>query len=320
MIDHVVIMAASLNRDMEDLTSLRPKALLPLLGRPIIARVMDSFYEAGIRRFTLVVGEAEGGVALWLNENWHADSQVIYVPQGMRRGTAAALFAAKNLLARPFIIASIDVILPASFIEGLRSYFDDHSRYSGALTLFQTPDEIYETTGVLLDPMGHVIYVSEQPIAMHQLNNISLPVYAFKPEITGYLDKAPIEDTTGARGLASVIQSMIDGDKLVGALQVSERIRLKTAEDLRTANLTLLNEADGTTTHSDVPSSVKINPPVYVDSDVIIGEGVHLGPNVYLEKGSRVGTGARLRNAIVLGGHVGAKQYIEEAIIHEELE
>ena len=57
MIEHVLVMAAGRGQRMGNLTRTRPKALLPIMGRPMIVRVMDCFYEAGIRRFTVVVGE-----------------------------------------------------------------------------------------------------------------------------------------------------------------------------------------------------------------------------------------------------------------------
>src|SRR5512139_799064 len=124
MIDHVIVMAASPGRKMESLTETRPKAMLPMLGKPIIAWVMDSYYRAGIRRFTVVVGEREGDVAGWLPLNWHSDVTLRFAAQGHQRGTASALFATRSLIDGPFIAASCDVILSDEHITHLTRYFE----------------------------------------------------------------------------------------------------------------------------------------------------------------------------------------------------
>jgi NDP-sugar pyrophosphorylase family protein len=69
---------------MDRLTTTRPKAMLPILGQPTIARVMDGYYRAGIRRFTVVVGEQEGAVAAWLSASWHSDVKLPFAMQGSR--------------------------------------------------------------------------------------------------------------------------------------------------------------------------------------------------------------------------------------------
>jgi NDP-sugar pyrophosphorylase family protein len=45
----------------------RPRAMLPALGKPLVVRIMDRLYRAGIQKFMVVVGEDEGAVAAYLN-------------------------------------------------------------------------------------------------------------------------------------------------------------------------------------------------------------------------------------------------------------
>ena len=89
---------------MESLTRTRPKAMLPILGKPLIAWVMEGLYRADIRNFTLVVGEHEGVVIEWLTSKWHQDVHFTFAPQGHRRGTASTLIAARGFIDQPFII------------------------------------------------------------------------------------------------------------------------------------------------------------------------------------------------------------------------
>jgi NDP-sugar pyrophosphorylase family protein len=69
--------------------------------------------------------------------------------------------------------------------------------------------------------------------------------------------------------------------------------------------LLLLNERmleDNHDTHilSELPLSVKIVQPVRIDPQVTVGENATIGPNVYLERGTRIGIGAKISHTMVL--------------------
>ncbi|MBN1122522.1 MAG: NTP transferase domain-containing protein [Anaerolineae bacterium] len=315
MIDHAIIMAASPSRRMEPLTRTRPKAMLPVLGKPIIERVMRSYYNCGIRRFTVVVGEKEGSVVEWLSTKWYADADISFAPQGHRRGTASTLFATRKLIDGPFMIASCDNLVPESHVEKLSQYFSTHPSSEAALTLFYAPDEIVEAAGVLLDPRGHVMIISEEPLGAHQDYKTALPIFCFKPTILDYLDKVQVKEQSGESVLSEAIQLMIDDKFLVGALETQERHRLDTPEDLRLANVQMMAALNESAILSEIPKSTKIVPPVHIDPGVTVGKNVKLGPNVYLEAGSRIREGCVIRESVILGRQIGPNNKIDGEII-----
>ncbi len=315
MIEHVVVMAAVPNTRIESLTRTRPKAMLPILGKPMITRVMEGYYNTGIRRFTVVVGEQEGSVVEWLVNRWHPDAQLSFAPQGHQRGTASTLFAIRSLIDEPFIITSCDILLPEQHVVDLCRYFETHSSDVAVLSLLYAPDEISEAADVLLGPRGDVMYISEQPAGAHQDYRAALPVYGFTPQVFEYLDKVPLMEKSGQRIISAAIQEMIDDQQLVGAVETEWRIRLDTPEDLLQANTWLMEELQMTGLLSDVPTSVEIISPVYVDPGVVVGKGTILGPNVYLETGSVIGPNVVIRNSLVLGSTVAGNQSIEGQIV-----
>lgn len=318
VINHVIIMAAAPSRKMERLTGSRPAAMLPILGKPTIAWVMDGYYKAGIRRFTVVVGEREGSVAGWLSSNWHKDAKLNFAPQGPQRGTASTLYATRSLIDGPFLIASCDILLPEEHAEKLAAYFDTHPSDVAALNLFYAPDDVSSGANVLLDPRGNVVYISERPTGGHQDNMTALPLYAFTPAILDYLDRVPVVEQSGERALAAGIQLMIDDKKVVGALETGWRIRLNDPEDLLMANILLMANDSQPVLGSPVPSSAKVTPPVHIDPGVMIGQGVSLGPNVYVETGSIIGANANISESIILGVRVGAGQIISREVVNRE--
>ncbi len=318
MIDHVIVMAASSSRGLESLTRTRPKAMLPILGKPLIAWVMEGYYRANIRRFTVVVGEHEGSVVEWLTTRWHPDVKFNFAPQGHRRGTASTLFATRTLIKEPFVITSCDHLIPEEHIIRLAQYFETHPSDAAALSLLYAPDEALESAGVLLDPRGNVIYISERPIGAHQDYMTTLPVYGFTPRVLDYLDRVPVAEESGERVLATAIQMMIDGGNLVGAIQAEWRMRIETPDDLLRANLHFLNQMEGVNLLSEIPASVRIYPPAYVDPGVVVNSGAELGPNVYLETGTVVGANAILRHTVVLGRQIGRDAHIEGELVSSD--
>lgn len=315
MIEHIIVMAASPSRGMESLTRTRPKAMLPILGKPMIAWVMDAYYKADIRQFTVVVGEQEGSVVEWLTTQWHRDVQLRFAPQGIQRGTASTLYATRSLIDAPFIITSCDNLVPEEHIVRLAWYFESHSSDVAVLSLLYSPDEAPETAGVLLDPRGNVMYISEKPIGAHQDFMTTLPVYGFTPEILNYLDRVPVMEEIGGRVLATAIQMMIDDKKVVGAVQADWRIRFETPQDLLNANMHFLHQQLEPCLLSELPPSVQVTPPVYVDTGVVVNNGAQIGPNVYLESGTIIGADSTVKDAVVLGRQIGHNQHIEGQLV-----
>ncbi len=318
MIDHVIIMASSPSRGMESLTRTRPKAMLPLVGTPMIGRVMDGYYKAGIRRFTVVVGEQEGAVAAWLSSQWHSDIRLQFAPQGHQRGTASTLFATRSLIDGPVIVAPCDVLVPEEHVKRLAGYFESHPSDAGVLSLFYAPDDVSQGTSVFLDPRGNVMYLSETPVGAHQDNMIALPVYGFTPKILEYLDRVPLEEGSGERAMASGIQSMIDSGQVVGALETGWRIHLDIPDDILTASILLMAQYDQPVLNSPIPDSVKIIPPIHIDPGVSVSASAKLGPNVYLESGTVVGANTTISEAIVLARRIGPGKSIQREVVNQD--
>lgn len=305
---------------METLTHARPKALLPILDRPIIAHVLDGFYEAGIRQFTVVVGENDGAVPVWINENWHPDARVRYVLLGHKRGTASPVFAARNHIDGPFILSTCQAIYSSDHLSTMCAYFTDHSRDSGQLAMVYDPAQAAQASGILCDPQGRVLAISENSFGIHQAGMMALPLYAFGPDLLGFIDRVPPGVASGKHALFAAVQMMIDSGHIFSVMEVSHRIRLENTLDFLTANISYLQRHATRSLHSDLPPSVTVTPPVYVDRGVIVGHNVEIGPNVYLERGTVLGNKVTLRNAVVLGQRIRANHRLENTVVSQPVE
>lgn len=93
----------------------RPKALVPVAGRPFIAWLIDDLRENGIRRIHLAAGYRADQLVTWCNgQPAHEDLSVSIEPEPL--GTAGGLrFAASQVQGEDLLVINGD-----SFLPGLR--------------------------------------------------------------------------------------------------------------------------------------------------------------------------------------------------------
>lgn len=317
MIEHVVVSATGGDQHMGNLTRTRPKAMLPIMGRPLIVRLMDRFYDAGVRRYTVVVGEQEGEVVSWLSSKWHVDVKVDFVPQGFELGTGAALVAARDTLKGPFILAASDNLISRQHARDLVAYFDRRTSDGAGLSIIDAPQEIGMSAPVILDPQGYTVYIGERPGEGYQANIAAISIYAFSAGVLDYLDGMP-RSGTGEREVSALIMALIDDGQQVGHLIADVRHHISTPEDLLRANLHYLGEGRDAHILSDLSKDVYLIEPVRIDPRVTIGRGSIIGPNVYLESGTVIGQDVRIENAVVLGRTISTGQTVFNEIVNEQ--
>ena len=93
-----------------------------------------------------------------------------------------------------------------------------------------------------------------------------------------------------------------DGNNIKG-LQIESRLTLTSPADLLAINIEYMSETDHDTIIIDSPQigrNTHLITPVVIDPGVVIGANCRIGPNAYIERDSRIGEGARIRDAIVL--------------------
>ncbi len=300
MIQQAVILAAGQGKRLGQLTRERPKSMLPVLGKPIVARVMDRFRDAGIRRFVVVVGENDGQMASYLNHSWYPDAEIHFVLQAVPTGTVDALLAAAPHLDGPFLLTAVDNLTSAAHISNLITRFHEHPDHLAVLSLLEGPAaDIRRSSGVVLNN-GRVEEIVEKP-DQPRTSWLSFMLYAFAFDYLRFLPDVPVS-VRGERELVSAIQAGITAGRRVGYVIADWRLHLTRELDLLAINQQFLRENRDTHILSEIPSSVKIAPPVRIDPNVSIGPGAEIGPNVYLESGVTVGQRGIVRNAVLLRG------------------
>lgn len=116
---NAVVLVAGVARRLAPLSDTTHKALLPVGGRPLLARMLDALAAAGIRRTVLVVGHCADQVRRLAGER-RGSMAVAYVDNPeYARGSVLSLYAARNYLTEPALIMDADVLFPRELLRRL---------------------------------------------------------------------------------------------------------------------------------------------------------------------------------------------------------
>ena len=304
-----VILAAGKGSRLHPITLSRSKAMLPILGKPMVERVMELFLANGVDDFILVVSPEDRDITHYFQREATFPAEVRFVYQTERLGMAKALQCAAPLITEDFVLSACDNLVTAADVGRLMAFWHAKTgattpQPNAILTLMPVARERISSTGIVAMDGPWITRIVEKPTPEEAPSNISsLPLYVFSNRILAYLpDIAP--SPRGEYELQDAIQMLIQREGRVGGVMVERRLTLTNAADLLALNCEYLMHGDGRPQlepHTVGPDTQLITP-LYIEQGTVIGTRCVIGPNVYIERDCRIGDGVALRDAVVLRG------------------
>ncbi len=296
-----VILAAGKGSRLNPITLRRSKAMVPILGRPIVERVMETLAQNGIRQFIMVVSREDSEVGQYFREETTLDVDIEFVIQPERLGMANALQFAAPYIRGTFILSACDNLVPPEHVAAL---IETHRtrRANATLSLMKVDPALVHRTGIVELHNGDVCRIVEKPSPEAAPSDIaSLPLYVFSPRLLDYLPEVK-PSPRGEYELQDAIQMLIERDGGVTGLLTPSRLQLTNAADLLALNRHYL------TTGGDkpqlAPQSVgqhtHLITPLRIEEGTTIGPGCVIGPRVYIERNCRIGAGVLIKDAVIL--------------------
>ncbi len=301
-----VILAAGKGSRLGKITDKRSKGMLPILGKPIVERIVGNLAATGLQEFILVVSPEDGEIREHFHREATLDVKIHFAHQAKRFGTADALRQAVPYLKGDFVLSACDTLVSVEDMQRLISSWNQQSKIQALLCLQRISLMDVRNTAIVTLEGDRVTGILEKPSPDQAPTNISsLPLYCFSSRILEYLTQIPLSPR-GEYELPDAIQLMIDAAENVHGLFLESRLTLTTAEDLLKLNLHFLNnqaEEIQVDTHK-IGQDTKLVQPVRIEQGVEIGSGCKIGPGVYIEEGVRIGDGVLLENVVVLRGAI----------------
>ncbi len=312
-----VILAAGDGKRLRPLTETRPKAMLPVAGRPILHHLLDEARKAGVTDAVIVVRHMKESMVEYFAKN-DAGVKLKFVEQGAENGTGAALLAARDEIGDTFVALAGDIVTDASVIKSVIA------AHGGGITLALKKVPNPHEYGVVELSGGKVSLFEEKP--KHPKSDLAnLSVYCMEPTVFGELKSLGKSE----RGEYELV-SLLTGAK--GVVVDGYWRDIAYPWDLLDANehvLSAMEARTGVIENSTINGKVIMEDGAkiinsYVEGCAYIGAGTVIGPNAYLRgfnsigKNCAVGSGSTVKSSILLG-HVNAKHlsYIGDSVIGE---
>ena len=299
-----IILAAGKGSRLHPITVQRTKAMLPILGKPIVARVMETLVENGLRDFILVVSPDDREIVDYFQSESLPDVRVQFVVQPERRGMADALSRAAPLIHQDFMLSACDNLVSSEDVGGMLSLWESTPQPDGILALMEVPPEKIKSVGIVELEGEWVRHIVEKPDPSQVFSNTaSMPLYMFSRRILDYLPEVPLSPR-GEYELQDAIQLLIERSGRVRGYRIAGRLTLTSPADLLDLNRRYL--VNGNSNHHAPPQQIgansKLVPPIHIESGVVIGTDCEIGPNVYIERDCHIDDGVKIHDSVLLRG------------------
>ncbi|MFA9515932.1 bifunctional sugar-1-phosphate nucleotidylyltransferase/acetyltransferase [Halopenitus sp. H-Gu1] len=318
-----VVLAAGEGTRMRPLTADRPKPMLPVAGKPLVAHTVETAIAAGASRIVLVVGYEADAVRTYFEEaDADLDVPVTFVTQDRRRGTADAVASAVPALDDgPFAVLNGDALYE---VADLRSLFES----GPAVGSYRVENP--SAYGVLeRGERGYLEGVIEKPDDPPS-NLINTGAYVFPAETRDRLDVA--ESDRGELELTDALQRACESVD-VDVVPVDRWLDVGRPWELLEANEWKLADLDTRvrgTVHPDatitgdvviedgarIKSGVVIDGPAYVSAGATVGPNAYVRGATYLGADTKIGHAVEVKNSVVDdGSSLGHLSYLGDSVL-----
>lgn len=302
-----MVLAAGLGTRLRPLTYELPKPMVPVVDRPVMAHIVDLLKSQGITDIIANLHYFPDTIRDYFGD------EVTYRYEPELLGTAGGVRNCRDFFGdEPFVVISGDALTDLD-VRALRA---THDRLGGVatLTVKQVPDT-REYGVVIHDENDRILGFQEKPApeeAKSDLGNCG--IYLFSPEIFDYFPESDPVDWAH-----DVFPALLAGDVPFHIHRatteywndVGSLTELKAGTfDALTGELSLPAiagagpEAVIVGEGSSLDGAEDVKGPVYIGTDVTIGEGVRLTGPVVIGDRAVIGAGAMIRDSIVLPGTV----------------
>ena len=286
-----VIPAAGIGTRLRPHTLNKPKALLPVAGKPILAHIMDDLTEAGIDGFVLIVGYHGDEVRQWFTRE-RPDLDITFVEQTERLGLGHAIWTAREALGDdPFFCILGDTILKADYSSLLAS--------SNSMIAVREVEDPRRFGVVEMDGDSVKRFVEKPDNPPSNLAIVGAYLFRDGGALWRSLDRIVTEDirTRGEYQLTDALQMMVEEGIPFNTVEVTDWYDCGKKETWLQTNRILLERNGEQGNGEGIVNPCSIAPDAVVTGSTI-GPNVSVGPGTVIENcqisDSVIGSGSRL--------------------------
>lgn len=304
---YAIVLAAGKGTRMR---SVHPKVLHPVLGKPMISRVLAALDQAQIEEQYVVIGHGADQVKEVLGDS------VNLVLQEQQLGTGHAVRIALLELAEQVDITSPATVFvtcgdtPLLRAESLSEMLSQHELQKNAVTVMTT--EVVNPTGygrILHDgtTIKAIVEEKDADAVTKSIREINVGTYCF--DLRFLAEQINALDTDNAQGefyLTDLLKlAYADGKPTASyqltdaneSLGVNNRVQLARAEKIFRQRINDYWMMQGVTMEN--PETITIGDDVRLEPDVVLEGNVHLFGSTVIKRGSVIESGSRISDSMI---------------------
>ena len=181
-----VIMAGGKGTRISSITTDIPKAMLPIVDKPIIEHQIECLKKSGVTEITVVIGHLGNVIKSYLKDGSNFGVKINYLEETMPLGTAGALYYLKDLYKEDFIFLFGDVFLSVDF----NRMINYHQQKQSDATLFVHPNvHPYDSVLVESNDNDQITGIDSNRVARDYdyKNNVNAGIFIFSPKVFDFI-------------------------------------------------------------------------------------------------------------------------------------
>jgi mannose-1-phosphate guanylyltransferase len=321
-----MILAAGLGTRLRPLTHLMPKPVVPVLNRPLVARIAELLAGHGFTEVVANLSYLPEQIRAVLGDGSEFGIELTYSEEAEPLGTAGGVAKVADFLTgtESFLVISGDALTDIDLSAMRKAHEANVSKGAIATLATRRVEDTTQFGVAITDEEGRIQGFQEKPDPAEALSDLAnCGIYMFRSEIFDHFPpkdrKSPAGDPDQPPGFVDwaqdVFPALLDGDVPFYSHEIEAYWNdIGSVSEYVQGNLDALAGAVGIEPPAEQVSAgvyagegsdldgVKVKPPVLVGSDCEVGAGVDLRGPVVIGDGCRLGPGAMLRDSVVLPG------------------
>jgi mannose-1-phosphate guanylyltransferase / phosphomannomutase len=317
-----VIMAGGEGSRLRPLTCDRPKPLVPVCNRPVLAYILDLLVQHGFQEVFLTLGYMPAAISSYFGDEYRG-MRLHYVVEEEPRGTAGGVADLRDHLDDTFVVVSGDALTDVDLGALVAFHRERRAVATLAMTRVESPLEY----GVIMtDRSGRVRRFLEKPGWGEVFSDtVNTGIYVLEPSVLDGVPSGRMYDFS-----KDLFPSLLAAEApLFGAVADGYWCDIGDSGAYLQANLDLLAgklrfDPPGRQVVPGVWAAGEVPHGLLVDGPALIGEGCRLAAGTRLEAGAVLGPatvtepGAVLRRSVTWSGvHIGADATLVGAVVCE---
>ena len=320
-----VILAAGKGNRMWPLTENRPKAMLPVAGKPVMEHLVAEAIGAGLNDFIFVVGHCGETIREYFGNGSQLKIKITYIEQNLPRGTSEAIELVKDEVGSKFLVINGDNIVKSTDINRL---------IESDITCLGVK-QVDNPFGLgVVETRGKRIVRIHEKVEKPPTKLANAGLYLFTSDIIDAISRTPVS-SRGEYELPGAIQTMLDAGIEVRFHEVDTWLEMSYPWDVLSVNERLMTEIKGDcmgtieenvfiSGNTQIGCDTLLRSGTYIEGPVIIGDGCDIGPNCYIRGSTaigdkcRIGAGVEIKNSVIMKNtRIPHLSYIGDSVIGE---